>query len=105
MATRSYTFPVRTVGVRQLKNRLSEYLRLARAGEEIRVTSHGEVVAELRSPEPGRDQEAPPGLRELARRGAVREIVRNDPTRYRTYERALETTTAKELLDWDRDDR
>lgn len=31
--------------------------------------------------------------------------VRNDPSQYRTYERALTKTTAQELLDWDRDDR
>jgi prevent-host-death family protein len=36
------------VGVRDLKNRLSEYLRRVRSGEEILVTYHGEVVAELR---------------------------------------------------------
>ena len=96
---------MKTVGIRQLKNRLSEYVRLVREGEEIRVTSHGEVVAELRSPEPGRDAATPPGLRELVRRGTAREIVKNDPSRYRTYEPALKSTSSRELLDWDRGDR
>ncbi len=41
---------MRIVGVRELKNRLSEYLRLVSAGEEILVTVRGEVVAELRKP-------------------------------------------------------
>jgi antitoxin (DNA-binding transcriptional repressor) of toxin-antitoxin stability system len=36
--------------VRDLKNRLSEYLRLARAGEVVLVTDLGQVVAGLRSP-------------------------------------------------------
>lgn len=35
------------VSVRDLKNHLSEYLRRARAGEEILVTSHGRAVARL----------------------------------------------------------
>ncbi len=94
-----------TVGIRELKNHLSEYVRRVRAGESIQITSHGEVVAELRSPEPDRDEQAPPGLRELVRRGTARGLVRNDPSRYRTYEPALTGTTAQELLDWDRGDR
>lgn len=94
-----------TVGIRELKNRLSEYVRRVRSGERIRVSSHGEVVAELRSPEPEDAEGAPPGLRELVRRGTARGIVRNDPACYRTYERALTGTTAQELLDSDRGDR
>ncbi len=94
-----------TVGIRELKNHLSEYGRRVGAGEGIRISSHGEVVAELREPEPERNEQAPPGLRELVRRGTARGIVRNDPSRYRTYERALGGTTAQELLDWDRGDR
>ena len=39
-----------SVGVRELKNRLSEYLRMVRRGEEILVTDRGEPVAELRQP-------------------------------------------------------
>jgi len=43
---------MKAVGVRELKNRLSEYLRLVRKGEKILVTDRGEVVAELRQPVP-----------------------------------------------------
>ncbi len=96
---------MRTVGIRELKNRLSEYVRCVRGGEEILVTCHGEIVAELRSPETDRDDGALPELRELVRRGTARGIVRNARSRYRTYERALSTTTARDLLDWDRGDR
>lgn len=39
-----------TVSVRELKNRLSEYLRRAQAGEEIVVTSHGKPVGRLLGP-------------------------------------------------------
>ena len=38
---------MRAVGVRELKNRLSEYLRLVRAGERVLVTDRGQVIAEL----------------------------------------------------------
>jgi antitoxin (DNA-binding transcriptional repressor) of toxin-antitoxin stability system len=39
---------MRAVGVKQLKARLSEYVRLVKAGETILVTDRDEVVAELR---------------------------------------------------------
>ncbi len=38
----------KAVGIKQLKARLSEYVRLAKAGETILVTDRDEVVAELR---------------------------------------------------------
>ena len=38
------------VSVRELKARLSEYLRRLRPGEEITVTSHGKPVARLLPP-------------------------------------------------------
>ena len=39
---------MRVVGIRELKNRLSEYLRMVRGGEDILITDRGEVIAELR---------------------------------------------------------
>ncbi len=36
------------VGIKQLEARLSEYVRLAKAGETVLVTERDEVVAELR---------------------------------------------------------
>jgi prevent-host-death family protein len=41
------------VGLRQLRNRLSHYVRQVRAGREIQVTNRGEVVAELVPPRSG----------------------------------------------------
>lgn len=38
------------VSVRELKSRLSEYLRKVAAGEEVVVTSHGKAVARLVPP-------------------------------------------------------
>ena len=41
---------MRSVDIKTLKNRISEYVRAAAAGEAVLVTVHGEVVAELVSP-------------------------------------------------------
>ena len=35
------------VGIRELKNNLSRYVRLAETGEHILITAHGRTVAEL----------------------------------------------------------
>lgn len=40
------------VSIRELKNRLSEYLRRAQTGEEVVVTSRGRPVARLSAPLP-----------------------------------------------------
>ncbi len=45
---------MRAVGVKVLKNRLSEFVRLAAAGETILVTDRETVVAELVPPRQGR---------------------------------------------------
>ena len=39
---------MKSVEIKQLKSRLSEYLRLVRSGEPLFVTDRHEVVAELR---------------------------------------------------------
>lgn len=53
LVTRNYIATMRVVGIRQLKARLSEYLREVRRGERFLVTNRDEVVAELGPP--GRD--------------------------------------------------
>jgi len=45
---------MRAVGLKELKNRLSEYVRIAARGERVLVTNHDRVVAELVPPEAGR---------------------------------------------------
>jgi len=63
---------MKTVGVRELKNRLSEYLREVRGGEAVLVTDRGEVIAEVRAPGAAvSDPSIPPGLAALAKRGLV----------------------------------
>ncbi len=50
MATGSYDIDMRTVGIKVLKNKLSEYVRLAASGEVVLVTERERVVAELCPP-------------------------------------------------------
>lgn len=42
---------MRVVGIKVLKNRLSEYVRMAAAGERVLVTDRDRVVAELGPPQ------------------------------------------------------
>jgi antitoxin (DNA-binding transcriptional repressor) of toxin-antitoxin stability system len=44
---------MRSVGLKVLKNKLSEYVRLAAGGETILVTDRDRVVAEILPPQPG----------------------------------------------------
>ena len=45
---------MRSVGLKVLKNKLSEYVRLAASGETVLVTDRDRVVAEIGPPQPGR---------------------------------------------------
>ncbi len=45
---------MRSVGLKILKNKLSEYVRLAAAGETVLITDRDRVVAEIVPPQPGR---------------------------------------------------
>jgi hypothetical protein len=61
------------VGIRELKAKLSDFIRRAREGEVVLVTDRGRVVAEIRPPLLVRD--LPPelmGLQVLVDRGVVR---------------------------------
>ncbi len=98
---------MKAVGLRELKNRLSEYVRQVRAGESILVTDRGEVVAELGPP--GRiaaRPDLPPGLLEMARRGEVTLGGPNDPSAYPEMRPVrLRHRTVAELLDQERGER
>jgi prevent-host-death family protein len=64
---------MQAVGIKALKNKLSEYLRAVAAGETVLVTDRGRVVAELVPPRVRED--ASPAERkmgELIRAGLVR---------------------------------
>jgi antitoxin (DNA-binding transcriptional repressor) of toxin-antitoxin stability system len=78
----SYITVMRAVGVREVKNKLSEYLRIVAGGETVLVTDHGRVIAQLAPP----PAHTPPALSEdealerLAAAGRVRLPRRKVPS-------------------------
>lgn len=75
---------MKAVSIKELKNRLSAYLREVKSGEVVLVTDRGNVVAELRQPTAGTvttpfEQE----LERLAAQGAVTLGLPHDPSVYR----------------------
>ena len=62
VASRSYLRSVRSVGLKVLKNKLSEYVRLAAAGERVVISDRDRVVAELVPPADTRSRELPDAL-------------------------------------------
>jgi antitoxin (DNA-binding transcriptional repressor) of toxin-antitoxin stability system len=96
---------MRAVGLKVLKNKLSEYVRLAQGGETILVTDRDRVVAELTPPRPGRGVSVSDAvLAEMIRKGWV-----TPPARPLTgHPPRTPITTLSELmreLDEDRSDR
>ena len=47
---------MKTVGIRELKNQLSRYLRFVKNGEVVVITDRNEVIAEIRKPSPSEYQ-------------------------------------------------
>ena len=63
---------MRAVGLKILKNRLSEYVRLAAGGETVLITDRDRVVAEITPPAPGRGQRVDDAvLADLVRNGCL----------------------------------
>ncbi len=76
VATWSYSGCMRCVGVKTLKNKLSEYLRLVAAGERILVTDRDRVIAEVIPPEQGRSLLSSDAvLAEAVRKGSITPAV------------------------------
>lgn len=72
MASGSYLVVVRTVGLKVLKNKLSEYVRLASQGETVLIADRDRVVAELVPPQPRRAETVSDAvLASLVREGVV----------------------------------
>lgn len=98
---------MKTVGVRELKNRLSEYIRHVRGGESVLVTDRGEVVAELTPPGQGTSAgDLPPALLGLARRGLATVGAPGDASLYPALPRKRNRkVTAAQLLEQERGTR
>jgi prevent-host-death family protein len=94
---------MRTVGLKTLKNKLSEYVRLAAAGETVVITDRGRTVAELGPPRPEPRSWRERGIRE----GWIRPAVRG-PDWPPPKPRPIPGLTLEQLmadLDKDREDR
>lgn len=95
------------VGIRELKNKLSAYVRRVEAGDVIVVTDRGRIVAELVPPRRATPPGIHPGLLELARRDGLRLPRRpHDPSLYAPREPVeLGGETLEDLIDSVRGDR
>jgi antitoxin (DNA-binding transcriptional repressor) of toxin-antitoxin stability system len=95
---------MKAVGLRELKNRLSEYVRMVRNGETVLVSDRGAVVAELRPP--GTNAAASdPVTESLARHGNVTVGAPNRADLYPSLTEIVLPGTAQRLLDEERADR
>jgi antitoxin (DNA-binding transcriptional repressor) of toxin-antitoxin stability system len=95
---------MRAVGLKVLKNKLSEYVRVAAAGETVLVTDRDTVVAELGPPRAGRvDNVSDALLAEVVRKGWLRPPLEGKAKPARTPV-ADWATLERELSD-DREDR
>ncbi|MEO7455744.1 MAG: prevent-host-death protein [Gemmatimonadaceae bacterium] len=72
---------MRTVGLKVLKDKLSEYIRLVNSGETVLVTDRDRVVAELRPPQGRGPFVSDAVLAEAMRRGwlSAPMVVREGP--------------------------
>jgi antitoxin (DNA-binding transcriptional repressor) of toxin-antitoxin stability system len=105
VATRSYHSPVRSVGLKVLKNKLSEYVRLAESGETVLITDRDRVVAELVPPRTESALLSDPVLAELVRKGILTPAARpftGPPPRGKP---VMKLTELMRELDSDRADR
>lgn len=97
---------MRSVGLKVLKNRLAEYVRIAAGGETVLVTDRDRVVAELVPPRPGRAGRAADSLlADLVRRGVVTPALLPPGTRPPTPPGSAKLADLLAELERDRGDR
>ena len=96
---------MKAVAVRELKNRLSAYLRDVTAGEIVLVTDRGRVIAELRRPT-SESLLSPTeiALERLVAAGALTMGLPQDPEAYRA-PRLVLARDSQSLLDEERSER
>jgi prevent-host-death family protein len=97
---------MRTVGIRELKSRISDYLRAVRSGESVLVTDRGEAIAEIcplgYSPLP---KDLPVGMVEMFRKGRISLGAPNEAAAYPALPSALAELESGRLLDEERGER
>ena len=96
---------MKTSGVRELRTRLSAYLRMVEQGERVAVTRRGRVVAELGPPAHTTEDDAYAELRRRVRAGTVRMGGRNRPDLYPRPSHRLPSQVVQDMLDEVRGER
>ena len=94
---------MKTVGIRDLKARVSQILREVAAGDVFLVTDRGRVVAEIRRPDAGQWSVSPEdrALARLAAEGHLR-VAEKSKFPYRTSPLKSPKGLARQLIDEDR---
>lgn len=95
---------MKAVAVKELKNRLSQYLRDVASGEVVLVTDRGKVVAELRRPSVGMPSDFDRSLEPLVAQGVLVLGLPQDPRAYRKTGATLRRPS-QTLLDAERAER
>lgn len=97
------------IGIRQLKNNLSHYVRQVEAGHRISVTANGRVVAELLPPgshASNRRKRPLSRYEQLVADGLIRPALKDGPLFIDDgVEVKLRSGTVQELIDWTREDK
>ncbi|TAN20829.1 MAG: type II toxin-antitoxin system prevent-host-death family antitoxin [Acidobacteria bacterium] len=88
-----------SVGVRELKAKLSAYLRKVEAGEALEVTDRGRAIAEIVPAGWLAAQPVPPAWAEMIRSGEVRPPTRPGPFVLKPLPGKFPEGLAKQLLD------
>ena len=97
---------MRTAGVREVKDRLSEFLRMVKNGEQVLITDRGEVVAMLGPPGPAFEEAEFPRLELMIREGRATRGGKNRPDLYApTSAPGISREDFERLLDEERADR
>lgn len=96
---------MKTVGVKELKNNLSAYLRLIHAGYVILITDRNQVVAEMREPlAAGPLLSSNPLLTLWTQEGKIKSPAQNKKWVYPSSHLKTKEGTALRLLNEDRDE-
>ena len=93
-----------SAGIRDLKNNLSHYVRRIEAGERIRVTAHGRVVAELGPPASTTSTWRQDRYDELVAEGIIRPPVQFGDPLDGWPDLRLPAGTVTRLIEYDRGD-
>lgn len=105
VATWDYIGAMRAVGLRELKNHLSAYVKRVRRGDEVLVTDRGTVVAMLIKPRAApRGGDVQASLEELARHQELRLGISNSADLYPRLQPLGKPGLAEKLLTAERGD-